>query len=85
MPPDLNPPNNEKGYITGPDKTPHIAATAARVFGGEPGPHRRQQSNVNQRHRRCEICGLVLSAGYEAQAGDADEAIRILQSRADID
>ncbi|MBP1847830.1 CheY-like chemotaxis protein [Rhizobium petrolearium] len=29
---------------------------------------------------------LVLSAGYEAlEAGDADEAIRILQSRADID
>jgi hypothetical protein len=23
MPPDLNPPTNEKGYITGPDKTPH--------------------------------------------------------------
>ena len=36
MPPDLNPPTNEKGYITGSDKTPHIAATAARVFGLAP-------------------------------------------------
>lgn len=58
MPPDLNPPTNEKGYITGSDKTPHIAATAARALGGEPGPDRRQQPNVNQSHGRCERCGL---------------------------
>ena len=61
MPPDLNPPTNEKGYITGPDKTPHIAATAALVFAGEPGPDRRQQPNVNQSHGRCERCGLGLA------------------------
>ncbi|NKM66439.1 hypothetical protein GFL58_37000, partial [Rhizobium leguminosarum bv. viciae] len=44
---------------TGPDKTPHSAATAARVFGGEPSTDRRQQPNVNQRNRRCEKCGLA--------------------------
>ncbi|ANP85847.1 hypothetical protein BA011_08965 [Rhizobium leguminosarum] len=32
MPPDPNPPTNNREYITGPDKTPHIAATTARVL-----------------------------------------------------
>ncbi len=44
MPPDLNPPTNEKGYITGPDKTPHIAATAARVFAVDATPADSAQS-----------------------------------------
>ncbi|WP_205937647.1 hypothetical protein, partial [Rhizobium leguminosarum] len=44
MPPDLNPPTNEKGYITGPDKTPHIAATTARVFAVDATPADSAQS-----------------------------------------
>ena len=55
--------SNDRGYIAGPNKTPHIAATTARVPGIDATP---PDSAPNQYQRRCEKSGLALAAAHRA-------------------